>query len=113
MILNRAQDRLYVAVDNSDTMVAIDTGMDKVIETSSVVAPRSLLPAGTVPKGANPNSLALSPDEKTLYVTEGGLNAVAVVNLTAAPGQPGCRTDSHRCSQQPIQKQHADLRDRG
>jgi DNA-binding beta-propeller fold protein YncE len=86
MILNRTQDRLYVAVDNSDTIVTIDTGADKVIETFPVVAPRNLLPAGTVPKGANPNSLALSPDEKTLYVTEGGLNAVAVVNLTAAPG---------------------------
>jgi YVTN family beta-propeller protein len=32
-------------------------------------------------KGANPNSLALSPDERTLYVTLGGENAVAVVNL--------------------------------
>jgi DNA-binding beta-propeller fold protein YncE len=32
-------------------------------------------------KGSNPNSLALSPDEKTLYVTEGGINAVAVIRL--------------------------------
>src|SRR5262249_10846098 len=31
--------------------------------------------------GANPNSLALSPDERTLYVTDGGTNAVAVVAL--------------------------------
>ena len=33
-------------------------------------------------KGANPNNLTLSPDESTLYVTNGGENAVAVVHLS-------------------------------
>ena len=36
--------------------------------------------------GVAPNSLALSPDEKTLYVTNGGMNAIAVISL--APGTP-------------------------
>ena len=35
--------------------------------------------------GAAPNSLALSADEKTLYVTNGGMNAIAVISL--AKGQ--------------------------
>jgi YVTN family beta-propeller protein len=81
MVLNKAQDRLYVAVDNSDSVSVIDTGADQVISSFSVVAPRAVLPGSSLPKGANPNSLALSPDEKTLYVTNGGSNAVAVVAL--------------------------------
>jgi DNA-binding beta-propeller fold protein YncE len=32
-------------------------------------------------RGLSPNSLALSPDERTLYVTEGGINCVAVIDL--------------------------------
>ncbi len=38
--------------------------------------------ANTVPKGSNPNSVTLSPDESTAYVTNGGTNSVAVVSLT-------------------------------
>ena len=33
-------------------------------------------------KGANPNSVALSPDETQLYVTDGNLNCIAVVALS-------------------------------
>ena len=32
-------------------------------------------------RGVSPNNLALSPDEHTLFVTNGGLNAVAVMQL--------------------------------
>jgi len=38
-------------------------------------------------KGSNPNGLALSPDERKLYVTEGGTNAVAVVKLDGDMGR--------------------------
>ena len=61
----------------------VDTSKDQPIATFGVVAPRGMLPSAAVPKGANPNSLALSPDERTLYVTDGGTNAVAVVALRA------------------------------
>ena len=45
----------------------------------------SALPASlTQPgyKGANPNSVALSPDETQLYVTNGNLNCVSLISLT-------------------------------
>jgi DNA-binding beta-propeller fold protein YncE len=87
MVLNQAQNRLFVAVDNSDTMAVVDTGADTLIDAFGVVAPRAILPGTYLPKGANPNSLALSPDEKTLYVTDGGTNAVAVVSLSGSTGQ--------------------------
>jgi DNA-binding beta-propeller fold protein YncE len=82
ILLNRAHDRLYVALDNSDSVAVVDTNNDRAIATFGVVAPPGILPSTSLPKGANPNSLALSPDERTLYVTDGGTNAVAVVALS-------------------------------
>jgi len=81
LLLNRAQDRLFVALDNADTVAAVDTERDSVIATFNITAPASVLGSARIPKGANPNSLALSPDERTLYVSDGGTNAIAVVAL--------------------------------
>jgi DNA-binding beta-propeller fold protein YncE len=81
MLFNRAQDKLFVAADNSDTVAAIDAVSRRVIAEFSVTAPAGILPAKALPKGANPNALALSPDERTLYVSDGGTNAIAVVAL--------------------------------
>ena len=83
LILNRAQDRLFVALDNADAVAVVDVAANRLLRTFAVVAPARLLGAGALPHGANPNSLALSPDERTLYVTDGGTNAVAVVGLRA------------------------------
>src|ERR1700731_3078144 len=81
MILNRSGSPLYVACDNSDSVAIVDTETDRLISQFAVTAPKDVFlnPRGF--KGSNPNSLALSPDERTLYVTEGGTNAVAVVKL--------------------------------
>jgi YVTN family beta-propeller protein len=81
MILNRSQSRLYVAADNTDTVTVIDTSSNRVIENISTVAPAGLLENPEGYTGSGPNALALSPDEKTLYVTNGGSNAVAVISL--------------------------------
>jgi len=101
MVMNQAQTLLYVAEDQSDTVDVIDINPDPthymtcntVIETIPVLAPPGLLPpsfyysgsdqdiANPLYTGANTNSLALSPDGNTLYVTEGNLNAIAVVPL--------------------------------
>ena len=70
ILLNRAQDRLFAALDNADTVAVIDTRTGKVVDTIGVTAPPEFLPGRDLPKGANPNSLALAPDERTLYVTE-------------------------------------------
>jgi len=82
MVLNRSQSRLYVAVGNADALVTINTGSNSVISRVNTSAPAGWLSEeGNFPKGSNPNSVALSPDEKTAYVTNGGTNNVAVIRL--------------------------------
>ena len=102
MVMNRAQTLLYVAEDQTDTVDVIDIDPDPthamtyntVIETIPVLAPAGSLPssfyysgsnseiANPIYTGTNTNSLALSPDESQLYVTNGNLNDVAVVQLS-------------------------------
>jgi DNA-binding beta-propeller fold protein YncE len=87
MILNRGGSRLFVACDNSDSVAIVDTGNDRLLAQFAVTAPKDVFlnPRGF--RGSNPNSLALSPDERTLYVTEGGTNALAVVKLDGDTGR--------------------------
>lgn len=84
MILNRNQSRLYVAQDNADSVAVIDTAANRALGEIPVIAPPALYSDTHHYYGANPNALALSPDEKTLFVTNGGENAVAVVRLASA-----------------------------
>jgi len=86
LLLNRARTRLYVAADNSDRVSVIDTATNRVIRQIRTTAPAGVLHGPPHLPGAAPNSLALSPDEKTLYVTNGGMNAIAVIALDA--GKP-------------------------
>ncbi len=82
MTLNAAQSLLYVAEDQTDTVDVIDTATNKIVETIPIIAPASVMPYALVRyKGANTNSVTLSPDEKQLYVTNGNLNCIAVVAL--------------------------------
>jgi len=78
--------RVFVANANSDTVSAIDTANDQVVETISVK------PSAALPFGSAANALAISPDGGTLYVANGTNNAVAVVRLSqvasgAGPGR--------------------------
>jgi YVTN family beta-propeller protein len=75
-----AQSRLFVAEDNSDTVGVIDTASNQKIEEIDAAAPPGLL-TGERYTGAAPNGLALSPDGNTLFVTEGGSNALAVISV--------------------------------
>lgn len=84
ILLNREQTRLYVAADNSDRVSVIDTATNRVIEAIRTTAPAGVLRGAAQLPGAAPNSLALSPDEDTLYVTNGGMNAIAVISLAGA-----------------------------
>ena len=68
MVLNKAQTRLFVAQDNSDSVAVIDTGANAVLAEINVTAPFSAYANPKNYKGANPNNLTLSPDESTLYV---------------------------------------------
>jgi DNA-binding beta-propeller fold protein YncE len=84
MVLDKPQRRLYVALDNSDEVAVIDTGRNRVVNAIKTAAPPGLL--ASVAPGASPNSLAWSADGGTLYVTNGGTNAVAVISLSASGG---------------------------
>ena len=81
LILNRTQTLLFAAVDNSDSVNIINTATDQIVAVIKTTAPQSIFSNNGTYKGSNPNSLALSPDEHILYVTNGGTNSVAVVQL--------------------------------
>ncbi|MDB5419891.1 MAG: hypothetical protein JWP50_3310, partial [Phenylobacterium sp.] len=75
--------RLYAALDNTDAVAVIDPVSDRVIEEILTAAPKALATRIGPLGGAGTNSLALSPDGRTLLVTNGGENAVAVIRLSA------------------------------
>ena len=80
MVLDKTQTKLYVALDNTDEVAVIDTRRNRVINTVKTAAPTDLLQS--VVPGASPNSLTFSPDGRTLYVTDGGTNSVAVLAVS-------------------------------
>src|SRR5262245_27748811 len=96
MIVNNTQSLLFVANDVADTVDVIDTNSDLVVEEIPVLGTRKVLDRLEAFKGSNPNGLALSPDEETLYVTEGGINAVAVIRLAKEHDGDGDRDDRSR-----------------
>ena len=79
MLLDRAQGRLFVALDNSDSVAIIDTGSDRVEREIDVNAQFKTSKGKIRFTGSHPNSLALAPDESLLFVTMGGTNSVAVI----------------------------------
>src|SRR5438270_584261 len=81
MILNSAQTALFAVADNSDSVVIVDTAKDQIRAEIKTIAPAGMLTGRSGFKGANPTGLALSDDEKMLYVTNGGTNSIAVIQL--------------------------------
>lgn len=79
MILNGAQTRLYVVNSDSDSVSVIDTVSDRMIEKIDIRLSESAKP------GVSPEGLALSEDERMLFVANAHANAVAVVLLAKAP----------------------------
>ena len=77
LLLDRRQQRLFVANGDLDEIEVIDTARDEVVQRLSLRRP------GDPYLGAGPDGLTLSPDERRLYVTLGGENALAVVDLAA------------------------------
>lgn len=93
MVFNNDHSRLYVASDNTDTVVVIDPASDRIVESIGTLAPRPVFTdragrpiykPGAGFKGAVPNSVRLSPDQRWLFVTNGGTNAVAVIRLAGS-----------------------------
>jgi len=88
MVLNASQSTLYVAQDNTDSVGVIDTSTNRLVANIAVSAPLGLLPPSKSNlKGNDTNSVTLSPDEKQLYVTNGWMNDVAVVELGGVPSK--------------------------
>jgi YVTN family beta-propeller protein len=82
MTIDGNQQYLYVAEDNSDSVGVIDTGNNSLVENIAVTAPAGLLPRWFASlKGNDTNSVTLTPDGTKLYVTNGWMNDVAVVDL--------------------------------
>lgn len=74
----------YVSNGNNDSVTVLDarTGAIK-----STIALSPLTGAAANLRGVQPVSVALSPDQRTLYVAEAGINAVAVVRVDGAGGR--------------------------
>jgi DNA-binding beta-propeller fold protein YncE len=81
MILDKAQGTLFSVLDATDQVAVINTMTNHVRGYLKVTAPKHVFANEADFKGANPTSLALSPDEKTLYVTNGGTNSLAIIRL--------------------------------
>jgi DNA-binding beta-propeller fold protein YncE len=82
LLVNPARTRLFAALDNTDAALAIDPARGRIVESIPTVAPARLLPKGPSLGGAGSNGLALTPDGRTLLVTNGGQNDVAVIRLS-------------------------------
>jgi DNA-binding beta-propeller fold protein YncE len=80
--LNSSQTTLYVAEDQADAVAAIDLSSNTVTAEAGVGAPRGLLSSKRAGlSGNNTNSVTISSDDRTLYVTNGNTNNVAVVSV--------------------------------
>ncbi len=83
LVLDAAQRQLYVAEDNADRIAVIDTDTLRLRTEWPLRLAAASGRAAPPPRGLAPDDLALSHDQRTLYVTAGGINAVAVVSLPA------------------------------
>jgi YVTN family beta-propeller protein len=85
LLANRAGTHLYVADAGSDAVSVVDVAAGREVDLIPTTAPPGMLAPALRPlRGSNPNGLALSPDERTLYVTNGGNSTLAVIALDEA-----------------------------
>jgi YVTN family beta-propeller protein len=81
IIFDKDATRAYVANANEDTVSVLD--ITPHLAANPELERISVAPADNFPFGSMPNGLALSPDGTTLYVANGGNNAIAVIRLSA------------------------------
>jgi DNA-binding beta-propeller fold protein YncE len=81
LVLNKAQTKLFVTADNADMFYVIDTATNAITGQARTTAPLGYIVNGPS-NGASPNSVTLSPDETTAYVTNAATNSVAVIDIT-------------------------------
>jgi DNA-binding beta-propeller fold protein YncE len=83
---DKARGRLFAAEDNTDQIDVVDPATGKITETIPTAAPRALWPNTARLGGIGTNSVAVSEDGRTLLATNGGENALAVIQLGKTPG---------------------------
>lgn len=71
-------DYIFVSNGNNDNISVISTNQDTVVNTIYLKPDARIRQF----RGVIPFGLALSPDQKRLYVAESGINAVAVINVS-------------------------------
>ena len=76
LLLNRNDSRLYVALTNRDEVAELDADSGRVLSYLSTKLP------GQKYGGSDPEYLALSPDEKTLFSADAISDSVAVFDFT-------------------------------
>ena len=76
MAWDQRRQRLYVADGNSDAVTIVNT------RTAAVTASVRVAPFTETRAGLAPTAVALAPDGRTLYIALGGLNAVAVYDVS-------------------------------
>jgi DNA-binding beta-propeller fold protein YncE len=81
MAVDRAGTRLFVALHSADQVAVVDTSSARILERIRTTAPARVFANAKGWKGSNPNSVALSPDERLLFVTNGAANDLAIVAL--------------------------------
>jgi DNA-binding beta-propeller fold protein YncE len=81
LLANSEGTRVYVTLDTTNQVLVFDSASDTLIEAIDATAPQSLYGNRKKLGGANSNALALTPDERTLLVSNGGENAIAVIRL--------------------------------
>ncbi len=81
IVVNRDRSRAYAAEDNSDQVAVIDTETNRLIESIPCVSEPRAAHSEKPRKGASPNNLCLDPSGKFLYVTDGGMNCLSVIEL--------------------------------
>ena len=77
LVANAAGTLLYVADAGSDGVSIVDIAAGRTVAS----VPTSGAPGPL--RGANPNAIAISPDERTLYATNGGTATLAIIALEA------------------------------
>ncbi|HTQ58717.1 MAG TPA: beta-propeller fold lactonase family protein [Candidatus Solibacter sp.] len=78
LLLNRNNSRLYVALTDRDEIAVIDTGAGKITSYLSTKLPEQKY------GGSDPEYLALSPDEKSLFSADSISDSVAVFDVSKA-----------------------------
>lgn len=87
IVKNSTSEILYVAKTNSDRLGLINVADGSQLSDLDLSPISIALNDGHPVHGAYPNALAVSPDNKRLYVAEAGLNSVAVID-TSKPAFP-------------------------